>query len=46
VFPETIEDVPDIIFYFCDEDEEYKRMSYFRIPAKELLLDENTSKKQ
>jgi hypothetical protein len=41
VFPKDIEDVPDVIIYFCDEDNESRRHSYCRKTAKEILVAEN-----
>ena len=36
VFPADIEQVPDIIFYFADKEDDIRRHSFFRI--KFLLL--------
>ena len=38
MFPCEIEDVPDLIVYFCDEDEEYRRHTFCRIAAKDILV--------
>lgn len=37
VFPEEVEDVPDVIFYFADDNREDRRHSYYRLNAKDLL---------
>jgi hypothetical protein len=40
VLPKDIEDVPDVIIYFCDDDNESSRHSYCRITAKEILISD------
>lgn len=38
VLPSEVSDIPDIIFYFCDEDSEHSRHSFSRIPAADVLV--------
>jgi hypothetical protein len=38
-FPEDIEQVPDIIVYFCDGKEENNRMSFIRVKASKAVTN-------
>ena len=37
LFPKNVEFIPDLIFYFADKDEEYRRHSFCRVKASEIL---------
>ena len=42
IFPKDIEDVPDIIIYFCDDDSEMRRHSFCRRTAKEVMVSDES----
>lgn len=40
IFPTNVEDIPDLIFYFCDKEADDRRHSFCRIPAEEIIVEE------
>ena len=39
LFPTNPEDIPDLIFYFCDKEADDRRHSFCRIPATQILVE-------
>lgn len=37
--PANKDEIPDFIFYYADENEEYRRHSFARVKASEILVD-------
>lgn len=46
LFPENIEELPDLIFYYADKNSEEGRISFKRIKAKDILCKDDETTKQ
>ena len=46
ILPMDINQIPDMIIYFCDEDVESRRISYFRISAKKIIVKDSKTYKE